>query len=97
MEEIFNLLDELQDNFGMYIGNKSLNKLTTFISGYECAMNRLLGHYSFFNSKFQLFVDSFLGDDFHVQHCAKTLHYDKTEEEAFDLFYEVLEEFKKTL
>ena len=97
MEEILNLLDELRKNYGLYIGKKSLNELATFISGYECAMNRLLGHYSFFNSKFQLFIDESVRDDYHVHHWAKTLHDNKTEEEAFDLFYMVLEDFKKTL
>lgn len=38
MERIFNLLDNIKDKSGVYIGDKNLQKLSTFLSGYECAL-----------------------------------------------------------
>ena len=57
MERIFNLLDNIKDKCGVYIGNKNLQKLATFLCGYECALYDLTGESVLFDSTFQLYIE----------------------------------------
>ena len=57
MERIFNLLDKIRDNYGVYIGKKSLHDISVLISGYECAIHDITGERILFDSTFQLYIE----------------------------------------
>ena len=96
MAEIFALLEDVKNNYSMYIGRKSLRELAALISSYELAMNRLMGHSCSFSVQFQRYVEAERAWNDPMIHWSKILQSQRTDSEAFDLFYELLEEFKKT-
>jgi len=94
-----NVFDELRNHYGMYIGGKDLNKLTTFITGY---------HYNFYVETglhipllpgFQEFVLKHykLSGNTHVfRHWSSIIaFFSATDEDAFDTFYELLDKFRE--
>lgn len=96
LAEILALLEDVKDKYGMYIGRKSLRNLSGFLSGYECAVNRMQNRWSLFNAAFQRFVEDEFNWNGPMYHWSDILLEERTDSEAFDLFYELLEEFKKT-
>ena len=42
MERIRKIINSIRKNYGVYIGTPSLSKLSTFLSGYECAIYDML-------------------------------------------------------
>ena len=96
MERIFNLLDNIKDKSGVYIGDKNLQKLSTFLSGYECALYDITRERVFFDSTFQLYVEIALGkNNYGGKHWDGILIEQYSQEDAFDQFYVYLENFKE--
>ncbi len=96
MEHIDNLLQKIKDKYGIYIGKKSVRILSTFLSGYICAVYELTGDKSIllFNSKFQLFVEKRNNLNFCNKHWSEIIAFNRSEEEAFDQFFYLYEEYK---
>lgn len=95
LREISELLHELKNNYGKYIGRKSLHDLSVFISGYECAMNWMENRWPLFNGAFQRFVEEVVNWDGPMYHWSKILQTERTDSEAFDFFYELLRDFEE--
>lgn len=95
-EQIYELLNIIKRDYGLYIGEKSVRRLSHFLSGYTVALNRIYGQTCTFNSDFQKYIEA--------KYCDKTRHhwsdilcyYHHTDEAAFDNFFELLDEFKRT-
>ena len=96
MDIIFDLLDDIKKRYPLYIGRKSLKALSMFLNGYAVALYQQLGIPCYFGSKFLNFVQRKNGIHLTSEHWAQILQENRTEEEAFDLFFEYVEEFKKT-
>lgn len=96
MEYIDNLLREIKERYGVYIGRKSVHILSVFLSGYVCAVYELTGDENvlLFNSQFQTFVERKNGLVLNTKHWSKIIALNRSDEEAFDLFYELYEEYK---
>ena len=87
MERINVLLEKIEKQYGVYIGEKSLSRLSTFLSGYECALEDITGSRPFFNAKFQAFVEKKEGKECTTDPWDVILSEKCTEEEAFDKFF----------
>lgn len=91
------MLIDIKNKPGMYIGEKSLNKLVTFVSGY---MHCLSQRDKFFTNDFegfQEFVEKHydIYNNIHLfQHWSGIIEFFcSTQENAFDKSYELLGEF----
>jgi len=93
------LLQDIKNRPGVYLGKKKLDGLATFLSGYMCCLNdRNIVDYG--NLKgFQEFIEKHyeLQDNVKVcRHWSDIISFfNETEEEAFDEFYVLLEQFQK--
>ena len=96
MEELNKLLLDIKERYGLYIGKKSLDRLTTFINGYMHCMFMRDGDCPPFLPNFQ----EFIADRYGIQsshHWSSIIQFHSIyEEDAFDQFYELLDEFSKT-
>lgn len=95
MEQIFHLLDNIRDKYGVYIGEPSLERLSHFLSGYACALLDLTGERVVFDAAFQRFAEARFGEN--GQHWDKLISEGREPEKAFSLFFVLLEEFKREL
>lgn len=94
MERIFCLIDRLREQFGSYIGTKSIRKLCVFIAGYECAIMELTGSRIRFDALFQNYIENISGILNSEKHWDELLQRDSSDEVAFDIFYRHFENFK---
>lgn len=96
MERIYVLLENIKDKSGAYIGDKNLHKLSTFLSGYECALYDITGERVFFDSTFQLYIEKvFNRKSYEGKHWDGILIERYGLEAAFDQFYFYLDDFKR--
>lgn len=100
MERIYNLLQDIRKRYGMYIGAPSLERLSWFLAGYESAIKDMFipqcGFKGDFNFQFQRFVENKdNAEDNMGKHWSKIISSGKTEEEAFQVFFEYVDEFFK--
>lgn len=96
-EKLLEFLNFLQKSYGAYIGKKNLERLITFISGYIHGVYVERGIRLQFLPGFQKFVENYydLKDNIHVfRHWSGIISFfNSTEDEAFDEFYILLNEF----
>lgn len=90
-EQVYILLGRIKEKYGVYIGSKSVSRLATFVSGYECAMVDITGHHPHFDVMFQRFMCEKYGRLLE-KHWSRVLLEHYSEEEAFDKFFEYWEE-----
>lgn len=95
MDYIEYILKKIKTAYGMYIGNKSLHSLASFMSGFECAIYELTGKRHNFNSKFQRFIEDKYKIDFCTEHWADIISRNLSSAEAFDLFFIYWDEFNE--
>lgn len=94
MKEIEHFLERVRLRPALYLGKKDLAALSHNLAGYEEALADLTGRKVLFNNKFQCFVQSKYGRAYN-----KTIHWSTflleqyPEEEAFDLFFALFDEF----
>ena len=62
LDYIYSLLAKMKEHYCVYIGTKDLDRLATFVSGYECALFDLLGIQSQFKTIEAVLGTSLLGD-----------------------------------
>ncbi len=84
MERIYRLLENIRNRYGVYIGVRSLERLSTFLSGYECALLDLNGERVAFDSSFQRFAEARFGQN--GKHWDKLISEGRAEEGAFACF-----------
>jgi len=94
MKYINGLLLEIKTKYAVCIGKKDIYKLSTYITGYTHAVFDLTGYKSPFWGEFQEFVQKKVGIEQTGKHWSELLSMGRTQEEAFDLFYEYYEEFR---
>ena len=95
MTYLFRILEKIKKRYGVYLGYKSLYKLADFMVGFECAIYELTSVNIDFNSKFQIFIENRTKTTYTGKHWSDIISESKSQEEAFDLFFIYLEEFKK--
>ena len=96
-DKVYDVLDRIKEKYGLFFRVKSLHKLTLFLSGFECACNEHVKRYIPFGTQFQIFIEHETNSYCSEKHWSNILSENRSEEEAFDLFFEYLEEFKKTV
>lgn len=95
MNRIFSLLDRIEQRWAVYIGRKSISRLSILLGGYELALNDILNAKLNFNGEFQKFVECKFGKErLNTMHWTDILAENRSQEEAFDLFYVLLKEFE---
>lgn len=93
MGMIYELLCQIRQKYALYIGRKDVRRLGIFLSGYECALFDAMGFFPEFNGRFQQFVGKKLGMLHSSLHWTDMLLDGATEDEAFDKFYVLADEF----
>lgn len=94
MNHLTAILLKIKKNPGVYIGKKSVQELSTFITGYECALFEITAKLYTFNYQFQEFIQKKYGTVDSCKHWSDIISVGKTHEEAFDLFYVYWNEFE---
>ena len=97
MEYLFPVLERIRSRPEVYIGRKSLSALADFIGGFLCAVHTVTGSASDFGGKFQTFTEIKFRCVATGAHWSKIISRNRSPEEAFDLFFVCLEEFKTVL
>jgi len=91
------LLSDLKERSVAFIGEKSLSRLLSFITGYIYCVHEREGVVLDFLPGFQEFIEMHYGlkDNSHVfQHWSKIISFfTSTDEEAFDEFYKLLNQY----
>lgn len=95
--KVYDILDRIKNKYGLFFRVKSLYELTVFLSGFECACNEYVKRYIPFDTQFQIFIENQTNAYCSEKHWSGILSENRSEKEAFDLFFEYLEEFKKTV
>ena len=96
MYNIKHFLEKVKNNPALYLGEKNLQSLSFAISGYEEAIFDLTGKRVLFNTKFQRFVEhKYRGEYLLSIHWSKFLSNGRSAEEAFDLFFDIWNEFQQ--
>ena len=97
MEYVDRLLEEIRIKPAMFLGRKSLDTLSIFVTGYECAVDEISG-----SQDVGLFcrMQEFVQDKYHIPMTSRNWIQLITEradapEAAFDLFFELYDEMKQ--
>ena len=92
---LYEVLEKIRIRHGLFIGNKSIEKLAMFINGFECASMTYESDKakSTFNFKFQTYIELKL-EKYDSKHWSQLLLDGRTEDEAFEMFYKCFDEFK---
>lgn len=94
-EYINRLLRDVQKNPGIYLGKKSLERLVFFLSGYMYCMDERSESTAHYLPGFQEFIEEYYNIQ-SVHHWSEIIRFFcVTEEDAFDEFYRLLDEFYK--
>ena len=98
MEPLYSLFDKIKEKPGMYLGYASVSNLYMFLCGYEYSHEQLNIPLTEAEEEFQEF-QPWLQERFDVKTSASwariILLYAVNEEEGFNTFFELLEEFKR--
>ncbi len=96
MHELNDFLKRVQAHPAVYLGKKDLRALSFSLAGYEEALLDLTGRRVLFHTKFQRFAEKKLPQDSgRTVHWSAMLLNGRSEEAAFDLFFELWAEFLK--
>ena len=98
MDIIYELLLKIKERPGMYLGKKSIIRLNMFISGYYLRQYEIDYSYRSILEKFGDFVNDYCLTNARAAGWATNIYRyaKKDDEKAFDLFFELLDEFLKT-
>ena len=95
--KVYDILENIKYRHSLFIGDKSIHKLTIFLSGFECGLNEFSDGYIPFDTQFQIFIENKRKICCPTKHWANILLENSSQEEAFDLFFAYLEEFKQIM
>ena len=90
--QFYDLLFKIKKCPGVIIGSKSLEKLFFFMGGYDYAFSDLMPYRLHFDKDFQEYVSNKFPTKM-TWHWNTVIAQNRTDEEAFDFFYELLDEF----
>ena len=93
MNEILDVLKLLKQNYLMFIGAKSLNRLAMFISGYAYCIYRNEGKELCFFKEFQNDIENKYNIQTSQNWSRIIEFFSRTDAEASDTFYRLLDEF----
>ncbi|MBQ8216166.1 MAG: hypothetical protein IJZ33_07890 [Clostridia bacterium] len=94
MNELNDFLKRVQAHPAVYLGKKDLRALSFSLAGYEEALLDLTGRRVLFNTKFQRFVEQKYEEEYrNTSHWSAFLLKNRSEEDAFDLFFDLWAEF----
>ena len=98
-QELWQVLNDVKEKPGMYIGKPSLERLCHLMNGYHlCMYNRDHVFYEYL-SGFQVFVEQYYGlfENIHSFHHWSDIiiFFSPSEKEAFYTFYELLDKYLK--
>ncbi len=91
-KKFYETLEKLRKKPGLFIGKKEINRLRDFISGYCCAIHDIAE--DGLNFRFQRFIEEKTGISHPSMHWSKIISIGRTDEEAFDEFFRLLDEYK---
>ena len=96
MKQLFQTLDKIKNKPGMYLGKKDLNRLSFFISTYIFTVKERTGENIPFIHQFSIYInyEYQTGIVDSNQWWDRIISQNRSQEEAFDLFYDHLERFK---
>lgn len=94
MNNLENLLLKIRTSPNIYIGKKSLEILSAFISGYSVCIYDIKGVYPDYLDGFQEYVECQYNINSSHSWTSIIQRFSNTEEEAFDRFYELLDMFR---
>ena len=94
LNSLYEILEKIKNRPGLYIGHKSLDRLVGFISGYIVSTFELTGQWIPF-SQFREYVEYKNNINHPVKHWSDIISQNRTQEEAFDLFFVYLDGFKE--
>ena len=95
--KVYNILENIKYRYNLFIGDKSIHKLTIFLGGFECGLKECLDEYIPFDTQFQIFIENKRKICCPTKHWSNILLENISQEEAFDLFFVYLEEFKQIM
>lgn len=95
MKNLHDALYKVKENPKKYIGKKSINRLDLFIVGYILSQSEELGEYSDELEGFQEFVQEKYKITASVRSSEIIRCFSISDEEAFNKFYKIFEEFQK--
>lgn len=90
--QIYSVINKIIQAPGLYIGKKSVNKLSTFLCGYCFAYIEIYHYQPHFDREFQTFVEE-RSESEGVAHWDTIISVDRNEEESFDYFVELFRHF----
>ncbi len=98
-EEIYELLDSVRKMPNAYLDERSLKSLRTFLSGYDAAFASI-GRFEDMSGQLRPF-NEWVAKELGFSNSTRGWHNmismkAESEEKSFDLFFELLEKFKKT-
>ncbi|MCL2512690.1 MAG: hypothetical protein FWF08_02210 [Oscillospiraceae bacterium] len=95
-KNLYLLLQEIRKKYGMFFGCKSLRRLLDFINGYiECICDRDGVHPEYLGMDFLVYIADLYNVSENKHWSSIIISNSKSDEEAFDKFYEHMEEFLK--
>lgn len=96
LEKIIDMLYEIKDRPGVHIGKKSLERLAMYLTGYVSCMVEMTNEITYFLIELQDYVSNYYEIDSDQYWVDIIRFYTLSEDEAYDKFYELLDEFIKS-
>lgn len=94
MEDIIiQLFNDIKKRPGVYFGKKALHDLSVFVSGYVAALNDINEKKIILLPKFREFLESYYNVHSVKNWSDIIIFYSKDDSDAFDNFFELLNEF----
>lgn len=99
MEKFYQMLEKIKKYPGMYLGEKSLSQLSYFIGCYSLITDELMGEKLPFVYLFSIYInyEYKTGQNGSDKWWSDIILENKSQAEAFDLFYDYLEKFKNLM
>lgn len=95
-KKVKKLLEDIKSRPGVYFGEKSIRNLTHLLSGYFMGINEFLNTPAILLNNFQQFVENYYNIKTFRHWSDIILFHSATEEDAFDKFFELSDEFEKS-
>lgn len=97
MEKIYEILEQMKKRPAMYLGKKSIILLEAFINGYLDREKEIDNNYIPSFSYFANYVKEYYDNQISNSWAKIILFYSADDEEAFDIFYNILDDFKEKI
>ena len=94
-DKIIKMLYEIKEHPGVHIGKKSLERLAMYLTGYVSCMVEMTNGMTFFLIDIQEYVANYYNIKSDQYWVDIIRFYTLSEDEAYDKFYELLDEFLK--